>query len=115
MELSEEVTIGVNDIQNFQTVPIHIYPNPVTENIYVEGTELHCAEIYDALGKKYHPIVSLSHHLIPISHLQAGVYLKILLKRKSNNYQVISDFEVIFQFYKNIKTEWLIRNEFFRF
>jgi len=58
---------------------IEVYPNPTTGELRIENGELRIenVEIFDISGKvvsSHHLIPTSSHHLINISHLQAGTY-----------------------------------------
>jgi hypothetical protein len=70
--LSIENEIGVN---------IDVYPNPVTETLFISTTQiLESVQLYDILGK----LVYSSKHsnIIDVSHYQQGMYILII---KTNN------------------------------
>ena len=71
---SSGLTVSKNALEN-----IKIYPNPTTGELRIENGELRIEkiEISDVYGRKLssnHLIPTSSHHLINISHLQAGIY-----------------------------------------
>ena len=63
-----EEGLSIKDLSN----PISIYPNPVTEYLYLNTTESSVTQIFDISGKL---IQTSSHHKIDVSFLKSGVYL----------------------------------------
>ena len=83
-------TLGVEEMNN--TINAKIYPNPVTNNLYIEcENDIKSIEIYDALGRK---IISKEDHSdktsIDFSNLGNGVYiLKLRVAEGTGEFKVI--------------------------
>jgi hypothetical protein len=70
-------TIGLSIKENDYGVVI--YPNPTTGELTITNYKLRITkvEVFDVYGRKlssHHLIVSSSHHIVNIFHLQAGIY-----------------------------------------
>ena len=78
--VAETIELGVKEFED----GITIYPNPTNGQLIINNEQLiiNNVEIFDIYGKKYHPITLSSHHLINISHLQAGVYFVKIITGK---------------------------------
>lgn len=72
-------TLGVKDIKT--AAKLVIYPNPVSDKVYIRGEKVSEAEMYSMDGKKLNIIVN-GDQSIDVSHLPKGVYL---LKLKIKN------------------------------
>ena len=56
---------------------VKVWPNPVRDNLTVEGENVCRVELYDAVGHRVlvHPSVTDSRNIISVSHLPAGIYV----------------------------------------
>jgi hypothetical protein len=75
--VTERIELGVKGVKELEGVSL--FPNPTTGELRVTSYELRImdVEVFDVYGRKlssHHLITSSSHHLINISHLQAGIY-----------------------------------------
>ncbi|MCL2434813.1 MAG: S8 family peptidase [Lentimicrobiaceae bacterium] len=84
-----------NSVPEKQISSVSVYPNPTMGELRIRNEELgiKSIEIFDVLGRKRssnHLIISSSHHLINISHLNSGIYFfKITSDRSSEMIKVI--------------------------
>ena len=65
----DELWTGVEDMSN---ININIYPNPVQDNLFIEGTYDYI-EIFDLLGRSL--LISENKNVIDISQLSSGIYI----------------------------------------
>ncbi|AZA85026.1 hypothetical protein C1637_12885 [Chryseobacterium lactis] len=77
---SAESTLGTKEINTGKN-QLAIYPNPVSDKVYIKGEKVSEAELYSMDGKKLN-ITLNSDQSIGVSHLPKGIYL---LKLKIKN------------------------------
>lgn len=70
----EEVIFLDTDIEKLPDLNISIYPNPVTNLLYIKGNSIDAAEIYSLAGKLVQRYATVGNAL-DLSRLEAGSYL----------------------------------------
>ena len=74
-ELSEGVTVIINDINDTPASSYTIFPNPTTGNVTIEGKGLNRVEIYNVLGSKLVEYNNVNGNLqVNVSNFADGLY-----------------------------------------
>jgi hypothetical protein len=73
-----KVTISAsNDVSNYENIPIDIYPNPVSKNLYVtipESVTINHIEIFNMAGQMVKK-TTLNDKMLEVSNLSKGMYI----------------------------------------
>ena len=64
-----------NTVEEIEVATLSIYPNPATERLFINATNLQCVEIYDAVG---HNVLKTTESDIDLRCLESGVYFVIV-------------------------------------
>lgn len=81
-DFKEEIDVNNISVQDYETLPESIYPNPFDKAINIP-IEFECADIYNVRGQI---VLSTSENLINVSDLPSGLY-KILVHTMDKTYQ----------------------------
>lgn len=83
---SHSMTVGIrgpelhNSLAEKETIPFHIYPNPVHQTLYVDlssgQTDAYCVKIWDVMGRNiYTKNMENTHQSISVEGLPKGIYI----------------------------------------
>lgn len=89
-EASNEVevtTLSADDIKNISVSGVSVYPNPVSSDIYIQGSNAEKLDVY-TLDGVYTATYRVLENKVDVGSLNAGVYIFAITDNSGNTYRV---------------------------